>query len=535
MVEAWRAGQGDAWRWASLTGLFYLGLGWLSIGLSEQPGSIAALWFANAVGVAALTFAPRGARLGVVAALVVAGGLSNWPASEGWWHAMRLVPANLVEIFLAAYLLRRRGLHAHDVRSPRRMGVLLLWGGLLPSAVGAAVGALILGLVDGVPLPEGWLRWFTGAALGALAVLPLAALVLQRPGSEVRDELLSVPVLSSVLLCGSVAVLSLAYLPYPFVYLSIPLMLAAVSLEQTGTALAALAVAVIFAACLAFGVLVPPPVTAAWQDVFVYLACAGALAPCHLLAAAMAQTRDGQSRLEQRTRDLKHANDRLEQFVHIASHDMREPLNTVTQFTGLIAEERDRLSPDAQRYLDLVQRSSGRMRTLLDDVLRYAQLHARDPQKPEPVALDELFADLRLALAGRIESSGAELRVGPLPRVMGNASLLSLMFQNLTANALKFMPPGRQPRIEVSARTEGDRVVVTVADNGIGIAEGDLGKLFRPFQRLNLRRKYEGTGLGLALCQQIAELHGGRIAVHSEPDRGSRFEVSLPAPPSLTT
>lgn len=503
----------------------------MSIALSLQPGSIAALWYPNALGVAALVFAPARARPAVVAVLVLAGGLANAPVSQGVLHAFRLVPANMVEIAVAVIALRRGGFPAQDIRSPRRIGALLWWGGLVPSAVGAVVGAVTLAGVDGAPLAEAWLRWFTGSALGALAVLPFAMLVLQRPGRELRDELVSVPVFSLLLVCASVAVLSMAYLPYPFVYLMIPLMVAAVTSGQTACAGAALVVSLVFAACLALGVLEPPPAIKAWQQMYVYLACAAALLPVHLLAAAMAQLVDSRARLEQRSAELKQAHDRLEQFVRIASHDMREPLNTVTQFTGLVTEEQERLSPEGRRYLGLVLRSATRMRTLLDDVLRYAGLHAGDPRAHVPVALDELFDELRHALAARIESTQARLRIAPMPPVMGDPSLLSLMFQNLLANALKFMPPGRRPEIEVSVRTEDDRVLVTVADNGIGIAAGDLGKLFRPFQRLHLRRKYDGTGLGLALCQQIAELHGGRIVVSSEPDRGSRFEVSLPAVP----
>ena len=168
------------------------------------------------------------------------------------------------------------------------------------------------------------------------------------------------------------------------------------------------------------------------------------------------------------------------------------------------------------------------MRTLLDDVLQYARLQGGQPGAAEPVALDPVLAEVMASLAGRVRESGATLQASPLPAVLGHAALLSLLLQNLLSNALKFVPAGRPPRVEISVREQGGLAWLTVADNGIGIAEVDLPRLFRPFQRLNLRRHYEGTGLGLALCRQIAQVHGGDIHVDSVPGVGSQFTVRLP-------
>ncbi|HEX5737237.1 MAG TPA: hybrid sensor histidine kinase/response regulator [Hydrogenophaga sp.] len=261
------------------------------------------------------------------------------------------------------------------------------------------------------------------------------------------------------------------------------------------------------------------------------------------LAKAMNDLRASHARLKQTADDLALANEGLLQFVRMASHDMREPLNTMVQFTGLVVEDHAPVFPeDAQRYLQLVLKAGHRMRTLLDDVVRYARLQQAGEAEPHaPVALDTILNDLRDALAARLQNSGGTLHIEPLPQVMGHASLLSLLFQNLLANALKFVPAGRTPEVRVSVKKDDHMARVTVSDNGIGIAPEHLSKLFQPFQRLHLRKDFEGTGLGLSICRQIAELHGGSIDVHASPEGGSSFSVTLPlvwkdsppAPPSV--
>jgi signal transduction histidine kinase len=247
------------------------------------------------------------------------------------------------------------------------------------------------------------------------------------------------------------------------------------------------------------------------------------------LAAALRDLRQSHAQLQTNAEALRVANEGLLQFVRIASHDLREPLNTIVQFVGLVEEDHGKHLPqDAQLYLNLALRAGQRMRTLLDDVVRYARLQHGETDPPEPVALDRVLAELRDALAARLSETGAVLRVDPLPVVMGHASLLSLLFQNLMSNALKFMPPGRKPEVSVSAHLTKDHAIITVGDNGIGIAEEHLALLFQPFQRLHLRSEYEGAGLGLALSRQIAEAHGGTIQVCTQPGAGSRFSVRLP-------
>lgn len=247
------------------------------------------------------------------------------------------------------------------------------------------------------------------------------------------------------------------------------------------------------------------------------------------LAIALEDLRESHVQLQRTADELRHANESLLQFVRIASHDLREPLNTITQFVGLIDEDHGaRLPPEAQQYMHLVLRASVRMRTLLDDVVRYARLQAGEVDKPQSVALDRVFAELRDALAARMAETDAMWTVAPLPVVHGHASLLTMLFQNLLTNAMKFVVAGRAPEVHVGVRIDEDFAVVSVCDNGIGIAPEHQGRLFQPFQRLHRKSEYEGTGLGLALARQIAESHGGSIAVRSEAGQGACFDVRLP-------
>lgn len=247
------------------------------------------------------------------------------------------------------------------------------------------------------------------------------------------------------------------------------------------------------------------------------------------LAQALLELRQSHAQLQKTAEELQHANEGLLQFVRISSHDLREPLNTVVQFVGLVEEDHGSdLPQDARHHLKLVRHAGERMRTLLDDVVRYARLQNGHSEPRSAVALDALMAELCDALAAQLSTTGAQLNIQPLPVVSGHASLLSQLFQNLLSNALKFVPPGQAPNIDISVASDGGMAIITVKDNGIGISAEGLDKLFQPFSRLNLRREFEGSGLGLAISRQIAEAHGGTITVTSTPGSGSSFQVRLP-------
>lgn len=234
--------------------------------------------------------------------------------------------------------------------------------------------------------------------------------------------------------------------------------------------------------------------------------------------------------LEQTAARLLVSNESLEQFVRIASHDLREPMNTIQQFARLIEDGPAKdLPANGQLWFAQVRKGAQRMKQLLDDVLQYVRLNGEPDEARTDVSLDELMAECRAALDALIRTSGATLEVGAaLGTVQGHRSLLALVVQNLLANALKFSRPGVPPVVEVQAEVVDRELWLAVRDNGIGIPAERLAEIGQPFRRLHNRRKYEGTGLGLAIARGILERHGGRLEISSVSGQGSTFAAVLP-------
>lgn len=514
-------------------GLAAGGLAWLSMAMWRESGQVATLWLANALAIAVLAqVPPRGWPLPVLA-LVLGIGLANlaWqvPAAEAAVMAL----ANSAESALGAMLLRWQQLSQTRFVRPGELLRVLLLGGVLPPLLGATLAVAGLGLVQGqLPLREWW-PWTLGSLIGAVSALPLALLLLGQPWPQLRAAL-SEPRLAWLLpLAMGACLLCMAQLRFPFVFVQLPLLLCALLLPVPAMALVSLAVAMSMAAAEATGAFVPPPVIDAWDQAFVRLAPAVVLVPGLLLAVLLAQLREQQARLQERSQALEHAHQGLQQFVHLASHDLREPLNTVTQFTRLVLSDHGPQLPGASRqWLGLVQREAEHMRTLLDDVLEYSQVQQQELPAPQAVDMNQVLAAAQQQLDPLWTQRRASLRSEPLPVVQGHSALLVLLLRHVLDNGSKFVPPGRQPVLTLRCQLEPGWACLSLQDNGIGIAPSDLPRLFKPFQRLHRRRDYDGTGLGLALCRQVVQLHGGRIALQSAPGEGTQVQLWLPLAPA---
>jgi PAS domain S-box-containing protein len=232
--------------------------------------------------------------------------------------------------------------------------------------------------------------------------------------------------------------------------------------------------------------------------------------------------------LAKRSEQLERSNADLEQFAHVASHDLQEPLRMVSSYTSLIAEHyKGRTDEKAEKYIRYTLDGAKRMQHLIQDLLSYSRV---DSQAELPVLIKSEIA-VKTALENlntTIEKSRAEIECDELPAVYADATQLAQIFQNLIGNALKFSGEG-SPHIRVGAKRDGDKWVFHVKDNGIGIEKKYAERVFLMFQRLNERGQYEGSGIGLAIVKKIVERHGGVVWFDSELKIGTTFYFTIPA------
>lgn len=245
------------------------------------------------------------------------------------------------------------------------------------------------------------------------------------------------------------------------------------------------------------------------------------------IALSQAQLLENQTRY---TRELARSNRELEQFAYIASHDLQEPLRGVISFAELLEEEyQDDLDANARQYLDFIVDGATRMRQLIKDLLAFSRVGTRKA-KFTSVNCEKAIATVLANLSVAISESSASITYDPLPTAIADPLQLIQLWQNLISNAIKFRAQN-PPQIHLSATPTSEEWLFSVSDNGIGIDPQYGQRIFAIFQRLHSRSQYEGTGIGLAICQRIVQRHGGRIWVESAPEQGATFYFTLPRQP----
>lgn len=230
--------------------------------------------------------------------------------------------------------------------------------------------------------------------------------------------------------------------------------------------------------------------------------------------------------LELKNEQLCQKNRELEQFAYIASHDLQEPLRTVSSFSQQLQKQYgDKLDDLAQKYLFFILQGTERMKALITDLLDYSRIGKKKELKAIDCnkLIENVLADLHIA----IQESNVEIQKENLPLVHGYSTEMKQLFQNLISNAIKFRKKGVAPKIYIRSRNINGGWEFSVQDNGIGIAEEHNDRIFVIFQRLHSRSEYEGTGIGLSHCKKIVELHGGKIWVNSQPGEGSSFHFTI--------
>lgn len=229
-----------------------------------------------------------------------------------------------------------------------------------------------------------------------------------------------------------------------------------------------------------------------------------------------------------RTGELRRSNEDLQQFAHVASHDLKEPIRKIKTFTNRLEHHLEgQLDETALKFMERIHVATDRMNTMIEGVLSYSTTNAIR-QANESVDLNEVIRNIETDLEVALQKTGGTIRYGSLPVLEGASVLLYQLFYNLINNSIKFAKADTAPIIDISSKITGDGFIgVTVQDNGIGFRPEHAEKIFETFTRLNPKDDYEGTGLGLSLCKKIAERHGGGIQAIGGLD-GAKFIIRLP-------
>jgi signal transduction histidine kinase len=259
------------------------------------------------------------------------------------------------------------------------------------------------------------------------------------------------------------------------------------------------------------------------------------------LQEEITQHEQTEKQLKRYAAKLEWSNRELEDFARVASHDLQEPLRKIRAFGDrLKARYADALGNPGRDYLERMQDAANRMQALITALLTYSRVTTQ-AERFLPVNLGDVAHEVLSNLEARLEETDAQVEVGDLPTIEADRSQMVQLLQNLVGNALKFHRENEPPRVKVHGEavedpgrpppagvSNGDWCRIHVQDNGIGFDEQYLDRIFVPFQRLHGRDRYEGTGIGLAICRKIVERHGGSITARSTPGDGSTFTVALP-------
>jgi PAS domain S-box-containing protein len=225
---------------------------------------------------------------------------------------------------------------------------------------------------------------------------------------------------------------------------------------------------------------------------------------------------------------LTESNSALEQFAYVASHDLQEPLRTMSAYAQLLTNKyQGRLDGEADQFLSFLLSASARMTALVRDLLAYARLTTEEA-RPSSIALDEDLEAALTHLDQAIKESGASVTHDPMPTLPVDRGQMVRLFQNLVGNAVKYRKPNVPSKVHISAEQKGAEWVISIRDNGIGFDPKHASTIFAPFKRLHTAEEYPGTGVGLAICRRIVQAQRGRIWAESQPGEGTTFHFTLP-------
>ena len=231
--------------------------------------------------------------------------------------------------------------------------------------------------------------------------------------------------------------------------------------------------------------------------------------------------------LAEKAEALRRSNHELEQFASVASHDLQEPLRTISSFVQLLQKRyQHQLDENADQYIDFIVDATSHMQALIKDLLAYSRLESQALNR-QKTDIDEILQQVLDGLQTTIREANASITHDPLPTLKADPVQLHSLLHNLITNGIKFRGQA-DPHLHISSTKRGRMWCLSVKDNGIGIEDIHQERIFRLFNRLHTRRHYEGTGIGLAMCKKIVDRHGGEIWLDSELGTGTTFYFTIP-------
>ncbi len=255
----------------------------------------------------------------------------------------------------------------------------------------------------------------------------------------------------------------------------------------------------------------------------------GEIAGISIISKDITEKKKAEAILIEKTKELERSNKELEQFAHVASHDLQEPLRKILAFGDRLKVHCENLlDEEAKDYLNRMEKSAARMRELIENLLQYSTLTSKEQLQTE-VDLESIINEVLSDLEIRIQETNAKIEIYNLPKIIADKIQMQALFQNLITNSLKFRKKDITPHIIIKSEIKDKNIIeITLEDNGIGFDEKYLDKIFKPFQRLHTKTEYEGSGIGLTVCEKIVLVHGGKITAKSEPQKGTKFIITLP-------
>ena len=242
----------------------------------------------------------------------------------------------------------------------------------------------------------------------------------------------------------------------------------------------------------------------------------------------MTQRKKDAEQLKSYAKELQRSNKELEDFAFIASHDLQEPLRKITTFGDRLIEQTVNLDEQSREYIERMGKSAHRMKRFIEDLLLYSKVTTKQKHF-EPIDLEKKVKKVCEEMDHIIHSTHAVVNISSLPTIEGDNKQIHQLIVNLIFNSFKYKSEGKPPIIKIFAKKkENNYWEIFIQDNGIGFDEKYADRIFKPFQRLHGRSKYEGSGLGLTICKKIVEQHNGTISAFSKPGVGTTFILTLP-------